>query len=264
MKLDDIIISKAIIERYYSKFIEALELQVALVGGGPSNLLCGTLLGEAGIKTAIFESKLAPGGGMWGGGMMFNEIVLQESALHLLEKMRIRTIPYGEGYYTADSVETCSALILRCAQSGTRIFNSIEVVDVMFREDDGVARVSGLVLQWSPVVKLGMHVDPLTIRAAYVVDGTGHPSEVCRLITDKMGAKLRTRTGGVVGEMPMWADRGESLTIENASEVFPGLFVTGMAANAALGAPRMGPVFGGMLLSGEKVAKMLIEKLKLQ
>jgi thiamine thiazole synthase len=35
-----------------------------------------------------------------------------------------------------------------------------------------------------------------------------------------------------------------------------------MASNAVYGAPRMGPVFGGMLLSGEKIANMLIEKLK--
>jgi thiamine thiazole synthase len=35
-----------------------------------------------------------------------------------------------------------------------------------------------------------------------------------------------------------------------------------MAANAVHGSPRMGPIFGGMLLSGERVAKILIEKLK--
>jgi len=30
---------------------------------------------------------------------------------------------------------------------------------------------------------------------------------------------------------------------ENTKEIYPNLFVTGMAANAAYGAPRMGPIF---------------------
>jgi len=262
MKLDDIVISKAIVERYFSKFSDSLEMDVALVGAGPSNMVCGALLGEAGIKTVLFECKLAPGGGMWGGGMMFNEIVIQDSALPLMEKMGIRTHAYQDGYHTADSVESCSALITRCVQAGTRIFNLIKAVDVMFREENGTKRINGLVLQWTPIDDLGTHVDPLTVRATYVVDGTGHPAEVCSIITRKLDASLNTPTGGVVGEMSMWADRGETLTIENATEVFPGLFVTGMAANATVGAPRMGPVFGGMLLSGEKIANVLIERLK--
>jgi ribulose 1,5-bisphosphate synthetase/thiazole synthase len=37
-----------------------------------------------------------------------------------------------------------------------------------------------------------------------------------------------------------------------------------MAANAVAGAPRMGPVFGGMLLSGEKAAKLAIAKLDIK
>jgi len=35
-----------------------------------------------------------------------------------------------------------------------------------------------------------------------------------------------------------------------------------MAANAVFGAPRMGPIFGGMLLSGQKVARLIAERLK--
>jgi thiamine thiazole synthase len=35
-----------------------------------------------------------------------------------------------------------------------------------------------------------------------------------------------------------------------------------MGANAVYGAPRMGPIFGGMLLSGEKAAKLILKKLK--
>ena len=262
MKLDDIQISRAIIDGFYKKLLDALELDVALVGGGPANLLCGALLGQNGIKAAVFESKLAPGGGMWGGGMMFNEIVVQQNAMHLIEKMAIRSHLVGDGYYALDSVECTSTLISKCVQAGTKIFNLIKVVDVMFRKQQEEKRVNGLVLQWTPVEHIGLHVDPLTIRAQYVVDGTGHQAEVCSIVTRKMDAKLDTRTGGVVGEMSMWADMGEELTLENTTEVFPGLYITGMAANATKGAPRMGPIFGGMLLSGEKIASILISKVK--
>ena len=58
----------------------------------------------------------------------------------------------------------------------------------------------------------------------------------------------------------MWSDRAEALTLENTREVFPGLYVAGMAANATFGGPRMGPIFGGMLLSGKKAAELLIKR----
>jgi len=35
--------------------------------------------------------------------------------------------------------------------------------------------------------------------------------------------------------------------IKNTREVYPGLIVTGMAANAVFGSPRIGAIFGGML-----------------
>jgi len=38
--------------------------------------------------------------------------------------------------------------------------------------------------------------------------------------------------------------------------------VVGMAANNVSGGFRMGPVFGGMLKSGRKVADLIIEELK--
>jgi len=36
--------------------------------------------------------------------------------------------------------------------------------------------------------------------------------------------------------------------------------VAGMSANAAFGGPRMGPIFGGMLLSGRKAAEMILKE----
>jgi thiamine thiazole synthase len=66
-----------------------------------------------------------------------------------------------------------------------------------------------------------------------------------------------------MGERPMWAERGEEEILENTKDVYPGLIVSGMAANAVFGSPRMGPIFGGMLLSGRKAAGLAIECIKM-
>jgi len=68
--------------------------------------------------------------------------------------------------------------------------------------------------------------------------------------------------GKIMGERPMNADKAEKDVIKNTKEIYPGLFVVGMAANAAFGGPRMGPIFGGMLLSGKKASEMIIKKIK--
>lgn len=44
-------------------------------------------------------------------------------------------------------------------------------------------------------------------------------------------------------------------------EVFPGLWVSGMSVCATLGDPRMGSIFGGMLLSGRLVAGLITSAL---
>jgi thiazole biosynthesis enzyme len=107
-----------------------------------------------------------------------------------------------------------------------------------------------------------LHVDPLTIQSKFVVDATGHATEVVAILQRKNEVRLYTDTGKIVGEKSLWAEAAERDTMFNTKEVFPGLFVTGMAANATFGSYRMGPIFGGMLLSGEKVALLLMEELR--
>jgi sulfide-dependent adenosine diphosphate thiazole synthase len=100
---------------------------------------------------------------------------------------------------------------------------------------------------------------PLSVRAKFIIDTTGHDTEVVKVLVNKMSGKLNTPSGKIEGEKSMWAQQAESDTLENTKEIFPGLYVAGMAANATAGGPRMGPIFGGMLLSGEKVAMALIK-----
>ena len=107
-----------------------------------------------------------------------------------------------------------------------------------------------------------LHVDPITMRAKFVVDATGHPAEVARIIEKKSGIRLKTKSGKLMGEQSMWAEIGEDMIVRNSKEVCPGFYVCGMCANAVFGGPRMGPIFGGMLLSGEKVAKELLKNIK--
>jgi thiamine thiazole synthase len=258
MQLDDIKISKAIIESYSKKIIKALEVDVAIVGGGPAGLICGYYLSRNKIKTVLFERKLSIGGGMWGGGMMFNEIVVQRQAKEILDELDISTQEYEKGYFTADSIEAISTIASKSVKAGLKVFNCISVEDVMIRRNS----VTGLVLNWSAVEMAHLHVDPLTIRAKFSVDASGHAAEVCQIIQRKVGPVLKTKTGKLLGENPMWAERGEKAIIKNSKEVYPGLYVCGMSANAVLGGPRMGPIFGGMLISGKKVAQELIHKLK--
>jgi thiamine thiazole synthase len=257
MELDEIKISKAIIEAYSKKLVKALDVDVAIVGGGPAGLVCGYYLAKAGKQVVLFERKLSIGGGMWGGGIMFNEVVFQESAKRLLEEFGVKSRQFEKGYYLSDSIETVSTICSKAVKAGLKIFNLLSAEDVMIRGK----RVCGLVLNWSAVEMANLHVDPITMRAKFVVDATGHPAEVARIIDKKSGIRLKTKSGKLMGEQSMWAQVGEATIVKNSQEVCPGFYVCGMCANAVFGGPRMGPIFGGMLLSGEKVAKELLKKI---
>jgi thiazole biosynthesis enzyme len=255
--IEETIISKAIVESYLNELLDSIESDIIIGGGGPSGLCAAYYLAKKGYKVVLFERALKLGGGMPGGGIMFNRIVVQEKARDLLDEFGIRCKEYDAGYFVANSLEATAALSDKALKAGTRIFNLITIEDVIVHDN----LVSGVVLNWSSVEMAKLHIDPIAFKSRVVVDATGHPCEITRIVEKKSGGRLTTPSGKIEGEKSMWADAAERFTIDNTKEVFPNLYVCGMASNAVFGGPRMGPIFGGMLLSGKKVAEIIMTKI---
>jgi thiamine thiazole synthase len=93
------------------------------------------------------------------------------------------------------------------------------------------------------------------IESKLVVDATGHDAVVVRSLADRGLVEIK-------GFGPMWVEESEDAVVEHTKEVYPGLIVAGMAVATTFGLPRMGPAFGGMLLSGKRAAAIGADILK--
>jgi len=129
------------------------------------------------------------------------------------------------------------------------------VEDLCLRQD----RVTGVVVNRTTISGT-LPVDPIALSAKSTLDATGHEAVLVGCLrsrhllpTSELAAEGR--------EGPMDATLGENFVVDHAGEVFPGLWISGMSVCAALGGPRMGPIFGGMLLSGKRVAEAIITAL---
>jgi thiamine thiazole synthase len=255
--IEETTISRAIIESYLGGLLDSVESDVIIGGAGPSGLCAGYYLAKKGKKVVIFERALKLGGGMPGGGVMFNRIVVQDEARALLDEFGIRYTEYKTGYYVANSLEATAAFTDKAIKAGARIFNLITIEDVMVRDHF----IAGVVINWSSVEMAKLHIDPISFKSKVVIDATGHPCEITRIVESKSGGTLLTPSGKIEGEKSMWAEVAERFTVDNTKEAYPNLYVCGMAANAVFGGPRMGPIFGGMLLSGMRVAELVSQKI---
>ena len=113
-----------------------------------------------------------------------------------------------------------------------------------------------MVINWTPVQSLPRQiscVDPVAIEAPVVVDATGHDAAVAKTLEARGLLK-------VPGNGAMNIRESEGVIVEQTGEVYPGLYVAGMAVASAYGLPRMGPTFGSMLLSGQRLAELLLER----
>lgn len=257
LRFNELTITRGIVESFMQDFLDSLDLDVAVVGAGPSGLTAARLLAQEGLKVAVFERNLHIGGGIWGGGMLFPRIVIEEEAADLMSAVHVKLREWKDGTVIADAVEAATKMTAAAIDAGARIFVGIEVEDVVIDDDN---RVCGVVINWGAVTAAKLHVDPLAVHAKVVIESTGHPCEVAEVLLAKVpGAKLDTGESCVPGESSMNAVQGEAALIANTREIYPGVIACGMAANAVSTSPRMGAIFGGMLLSGEIAAKIARE-----
>jgi thiazole biosynthesis enzyme len=244
-------ISKTIVCTYHEKLLDRIVSDVLIVGAGPSGMMAGIHLAREGLKVTLLEKRLSPGGGIWGGGMGMSETVVQEDVLPLLDDIGVKYELRREDLYATDAIELAAGLCLKAIQAGAALFNLMTVEDVCLRSQ----RVTGVVVNRTTIAGK-LPVDPIAFSAKAVVDATGHEAAVVEALR-----KRRLLTGSAAatrpGEGPMDASSGEAFVVEKAGEVFPGLWIAGMAVCATLGGPRMGPIFGGMLLSGKRVAELI-------
>jgi len=246
-------VSRAILDAYHAKLAKVLRSDVVIVGAGPSGLVAAWRLAQASRTVVVLEKRLSPGGGIWGGSLGMNEVVVQKDALGILDEAGVRYRPSGR-LFTADAMELAAALCFKALHAGAILLNLMRVEDICIRS----GRVTGVVANRS-ILGDSLPIDPIVFSARVAIDATGHEAVLANCLQRR--GLLKDSPGRLPGEGPMDAPAGEQFVVDRVAELYPGLWTTGMSVCASLGGPRMGPIFGGMLRSGARVADRLARSL---
>jgi len=248
-------ITRAILSGFIKELDEHVESDVIIVGGGPSGLMAGKELAGKGLKTLIVERNNYLGGGFWLGGYLMNKVTFRAPSQKILDELGVPYENFNKGLYVTEGPHACSKLIGSACDAGVKILNMTSVDDIVLREKN---RVSGVVINWTPVSRLPREltcVDPIALESKFVIDASGHDAIVVKKLEERGLLKI-------TGMGAMWVEKSEDAVVEKTGEVHPGLIVTGMAVSTTYGLPRMGPTFGAMLLSGKKAAEIVNKKLQ--
>ena len=247
-------ITAAIVRDFCEKLLGSVKTDCIVVGAGPSGLVAARELAKEGFNVLLIEANNYLGGGFWIGGYLMNGITVREPANEALSEIGIPYKKMDEGLFLASGPHACSKLIASACDAGVKIINMTKFDDVILREGN---RVAGTVLNWTPVSALPRAitcVDPIALESKLVIDATGHDAAVVSSLAKRNLLNIKGFGG-------MWVEESEDTVVEKTGEVHPGLIVTGMAVATVFGIPRMGPTFGGMLLSGKRAAQIAKEML---
>jgi sulfide-dependent adenosine diphosphate thiazole synthase len=248
-------VTRAIVGQFTKDMEEFSNMDVIIIGGGPSGLMAARDLALKGVKVLVVERNNYLGGGFWIGGFLMNTITVRAPAQKVLDELGIKYEAFSKSLYTTPGPLACSKLIAAACDAGVKMLNMAQFDDVVMREKN---KVSGVVINWTPVSALPRQitcVDPVAFESKLVIDATGHDAQVVRKLEERGLIK-------VPGFGAMWVEESEDAVVEHSGFAHPGLIVIGMAVSTTFGLPRMGPTFGAMLLSGRKGAQVALQELK--
>jgi thiamine thiazole synthase len=274
-------VTRAIVGSYMEQFDDYVESDVIVVGAGPAGLSTAKTLAENDVKTLVLERNNYLGGGFWLGGFLMNKLTARAPAQEIWDEQDVDYEEYedAEDLYIADAPHACSAAIKDACEAGAVFQNMTEFKDLVIREQ---GKVRGAVINWTPVSSLPREitcVDPIAIESKILVDATGHQAEPLTKLhergyvrvpgfqdsgieTYEDAQEFNTHAGhDSPAHDSMWVEKSEDAVVEHTGKVHDGLYMAGMSVCTAFGLPRMGPTFGGMLVSGRRCAEQIVAEL---
>lgn len=232
-----------------------------IVGAGSAGLTCAYELSKhPDVKVSLVEQSVPPGGGAWLGGQLFSAMCVRRPADKFLDEVGVPYEDDGKSSFVVvphASLFTSTVLSKVLQAPNVKLFNATAAEDLIVR--DGT--VSGVVTQWG-AVSLYAHgvqscMDPSMLESKVVVSAAGHDGPL-----GASGVK-RLREIGLLGEVPgmgaMDMNAAEDAIVQSTRELVPGMVVAGMEVAETNNAPRMGPTFGAMMLSGQKAAYLALK-----
>ncbi|GAB9465793.1 Rib72 protein [Globisporangium polare] len=251
-------VSREMTTRYFKDLYDFADSDVIIAGAGSAGLVAAYELSKyPNVRVALIEQSVAPGGGAWLGGQLFSSMIVRKPADAFLDEL---DIPYDttENHvvikHAALFTSTVMSKLLRAPN--VKLFNATAIEDLIIKN----GRVGGVVTNWTLVtLNHGTQscMDPNVMEGKVLISACGHDGP--------MGASgvKRLQNIGMVNHVPgmgcLDMAAAEDAIVNGTKEIVPGMIVCGMEVAELEGAPRMGPTFGAMMISGQKAAHIALE-----